>query len=103
MGRPRMGKKQRRRFSREYKLETVKLVKESGRSLAQIARELGVSESSLGRWVQQYDVDAGSKEGLTSEERDELRRLRRENRVLQSVMSWEWTSHSAPSAPSKRG
>lgn len=79
-----MSKKKRRSFSEEYKLEAVRLVREGKRSIASVARELGIYESSLGRWVKQYDVDQGQgPEGaLTTEEREELRRLRKENRQL---------------------
>jgi transposase-like protein len=51
--------------------------------VAQIAEDLGISDSCLRGWVQQADVDEGRREGLTTEERAELVRLRRENRVQQ--------------------
>ena len=78
-----MGKK-RRSFSREFKLEAVKLVKEGGIGVAQAARDLGVVETSLRRWIKQYEVDQGEGPAgvLTSEEKEELRRLRREVRTL---------------------
>ena len=51
-------------------------------SVAQIARELGVSDNSLHSWVKHTEIDQGEREGLFTEEREELRRLRRENRIL---------------------
>jgi transposase len=54
----------------------------SGRSLTSVARELNISVESLSRWSKQAEIDEGKAEGLTSEERDELRRLRRENKIL---------------------
>ena len=62
--------------------EAVELLKRSGKSVPQLASELGVSPQSLRNWSRQIDVDEGRAEGLTSEEREELRRLRREVRTL---------------------
>jgi transposase len=63
----------------EFRAEAVRLVRSSGLALAEVARELGVSPQSLRNWLGQAQIDAGEREGLSSEEREELRRLRREN------------------------
>ena len=65
-----------------FRREAVALVR-SGTPLKQVAVELGVSEQTLRNWRRQQEVDAGRVEGLTSEEREELRRLRREVRRLE--------------------
>ena len=76
-------RRERRRFSKEFKLETVKLVLDEGKSISQVARELDLTPSALRNWVSQERADrSNGKTGLTTEEREELWRLRRENRVL---------------------
>ena len=78
------GKRKRRRFSAEYKAETVRLIQRSGKSIGKIALELGISETALRRWVEQAEVEAGrgSEGALKRNEREELVELRRENRRL---------------------
>ena len=80
-----MPRRKRRNYTPEQKADAVRMVRETG-NLAQTARDLELSENSLRNWVKQAEIDAGQgPEGaLTTEEREELRRLRRENRRLQS-------------------
>ena len=66
----------------EFREEAVRLARSSDRARTQIARELGVSDPTLSHWLKQADIDEGRAEGLTTSEREELQRLRRENRIL---------------------
>jgi transposase len=68
----------------EFRAEAVRLARQPGTSMRQVAQDLGIANESLRRWVIQADVDAGAAEGLTSDERAELARLRRENRTLRT-------------------
>lgn len=72
----------RRRFTAEFKRDAVELVRTSGKSIAEVARELGIYDSTLGNWVKQDRIDRGEAEGLTTEERARLRELARENARL---------------------
>jgi transposase len=69
-------------YSPEFRREAVLLLRSSGRPVPQLARELGCSPQSLRNWSRQLEIDEGETQGLTSDERDELRRLRREVKVL---------------------
>jgi transposase len=74
----------RRSFSDEYKAGAVRLVLDEGKSVAAAARDLGVTESALRSWVERARADrTHGKTGLTTAEREELARLRKENRILQ--------------------
>ena len=77
----------RRRFTDDFKQQAVRLVLEEGKSVTAVARELGhvaLRQLRLERWVQRSRADRSKgRTGLTSAEREELTRLRRENRILQ--------------------
>lgn len=70
-------------YPAEFKAEAVRLARTLGKPVSQIARELGVSFESLRHWIRQVEIDSGDRRGLTTDEREELRRLRRENKVLE--------------------
>ena len=67
----------------EFRQRAVELARLREKPIAQIAKDLGIAESGLRRWMAQADIDEGKREGLTSDERAELVRLRREKRVLE--------------------
>lgn len=69
-------------YSPEFREGAVRLVREGGKTVVEVARDLGVSAESVRNWVKQHEINAGQREGLTSAEREELQRLRRETRVL---------------------
>lgn len=80
-------KRKRRTFTPEFKAEVVRLVKVGDRSVGQVAKDLDLTETAVREWVGRAEVDAGKHpagEGpLTTDEREELRRLRRENKRLE--------------------
>ncbi len=80
-----MAKRQRRSFSPEFKAEAVRLCRVGDRTIKQVATDLDLTETALRDWVKRADTDAGQGPpgALTSAEREELTRLRRENKRLQ--------------------
>ena len=76
--------RKRRSFTPEYKAEVVGLVRDGGKAISAVARDLGLTESAVRKWVALSDADGGRGDGkiLTTAEREELTQLRRENRQL---------------------
>lgn len=67
----------------EFRAEAVELIRSGTKSIREVSRDLGVTDQTLGNWVRQTDIAAGRRhDGVTSSEREELRRLRSENRTL---------------------
>jgi transposase len=93
----------RRQFTAEFKHDAVELVRTSGRPIAEIARELGIYDSTLGNWVRQDRIDRGEHEGLTSDHQARLReleretaRLRMERDLLKRTVAFWVTEQSTP-------
>ncbi len=70
-------------YPAEFKAEAVKLARSGGKPVSEVARDLGVSYESLRHWVKQSEIDNGERQGLRTDEREELTKLRREVKVLQ--------------------
>lgn len=77
-------RRKRRSFTKEFKAETVRLCGVGDRSVTQVARDLDLTETAVREWVRRAEIDAGQGPPgvLTTEEREELSRLRRENKRL---------------------
>lgn len=93
-------KRQRRKFSDEFKRDAVELVRTTGRPIADVAEELGIYDSTLGNWVRQAERDEGEREGLTTDERARLReaeaeiaQLRMERDLLKRTVAF-WVKES---------
>ena len=83
MGSSKAGRRARRQFSEEFRAGAVRLVLDEGKTVGTVARELDLTPSSLANWVKHARADrTKGKTGLTTEERAELARLRKENREL---------------------
>ena len=67
----------------EFRSRAVELARRREKPIVQIARDLGIAESGLRRWMRQADIDDGHAKGLSTDERKELVELRRKNRVLE--------------------
>jgi transposase len=81
-----VSRRKRRIFTKQQREEAIRICQRSGKTIAQVARDLDLSENSLRKWVKQAEIDEqGSSDNgpLTTEERQELSRLRKENRDLQ--------------------
>jgi len=76
-------KRNRRKFTDEYRADAIKLWRESGDTKGAVAERLGIHGTTLGNWITQAEIDEGKREGLTTNEREELIRLRKQNKVLQ--------------------
>jgi transposase len=74
----------RRSFTPEFKAEIVERCRAGDRTIGQVARDFDLTETAVRAWVHQAEIDAGERNGLSTEERQELSRLRRENKRLQA-------------------
>ena len=86
-----------RKFSPEYRDEAVKMVVEMSRPIAEVARDLGLNESTLGNWVTKYRDEHPASEDLNISERARLKELEKENRELR--LEREFLKKPQPSSP----
>jgi transposase len=70
-------------FPAEFRADVVAMARKREAPMRQLARDFGISESCLHRWVQQAEIDDGNQEGLSTKERDELRELRKRTKLLE--------------------
>jgi transposase len=102
-----MPKRYRGPYPPEYRRRIIELVR-AGRTAESLAKEFEPSAAAIRNWVRQADRDAGTRtDGVTSDEREELNRLRRENRVLQEEREIlkkfaAWSVQEANRTPPKR-
>src|SRR3990170_2944506 len=102
MGSGKGGRRARRQFSDEFMAGAVRLVLDEGKTVGAVARELDLTPSSLANWVKHARADrTHGKTGLTTAEREELARLRKENRILQEER--DILKKARPSSRSRAG
>lgn len=70
-------------YPREFRADVVRVARQGDTPLAQLAEDFGVSEASIYNWMKQADIDDGVRPGLTQAEADELREVKKRNRVLE--------------------
>lgn len=82
-------------YPMQFRVQAVRLWRESGRAIPEVAEQIGVSHQTLRNWVDQADADAGAAPGLTSQERIDMRELKRrvaaledENAFLKKAAAW---------------
>ena len=76
------GRRARRAFTDQYKAEVVDLCLTHGKTVGAVARDLGLTATVVRRWVAQAEIDSGRRDGLSTSDREEIVRLRKEVRVL---------------------
>jgi transposase len=70
-------------YPKEFRDDVVRLARQGDTSLVQLAEDFGISEASIYNWMKQADIDDGVRPGLTAKEAEELREVKRRNRVLE--------------------
>lgn len=75
-------RRHRRSFTPEFKADVVELCRKGDRSIGAVAKDMVLTETAVRAWVRQADIDDGGRDGLSTSERDEVTRLRKEVRVL---------------------
>jgi len=71
------------RYPKEFKADVVRIARQGDTTFAQLAIDFGISEASIYNWLKQADIDDGVRPGLTEKEAEELRDVKRRNRVLE--------------------
>ena len=90
----------------EFRAEAIKLAHSSDKRLSEVAADLGIATETLRNWLKQQDIDTGKRDGVSTDEREELNRLRRENKILKEEKErWSalrrsrWRSMNSGSGP----